>query len=65
MANIREQTMQEQNDELRALLITAMKKIHIHVLHCGTDFEDNVIEVLGLPPHSGIDYAQYWERVDA
>lgn len=57
-------TAETDEEVLRKLLFEVMVKLHQlpGVMHCGTKLEDMVIEALDLPPHSGVDYARYWQE---
>ena len=58
--------LQAQLDEANELLIVAMCKLHVHVVHAGTDFENRALSHFGEEPPLRVDrYRDRWENLAA
>jgi len=58
--------LQAQLDEANELLIVAMCKLHVHVVHAGTDFENRALAHFDEEPPSRVDrYRDRWENLAA
>lgn len=61
-------TTEEDYQKVRHLLVRAMVKLHTHVVHAGTNFEDECMKALGYPPptpSSTMSYNQAWREIAA
>jgi len=58
--------LQAELDEANELLIVAMCKLHGHVVHAGTDFENRALAHFGEEPPMRVDrYRDRWENLAA
>ena len=58
--------LQAQLDEANELLIIAMCKLHAHVIHAGTDFEDRALAHFDEKPPLNISrYGDRWDDLAA
>lgn len=44
----RAEEAEAENEQLRKTLITAMVKLHVHVIHAGTTFEEEAAKLAGV-----------------
>jgi hypothetical protein len=50
-------------EQLETGLIRTMMALHIHVTHCGTTFENEMLKLLDEKPHAGVNFREVWEDV--
>lgn len=51
---------------LEEALIETMCRLHVHVVHCGTNHEDRCLALLGESPYvGGVNYGAVWEGLRA